>query len=56
MHIQVLRDGIDAKFRLWPEVQTAYNDGFDARMPRELTDLVEQRRNEITRAWDEFFG
>ena len=56
VHIHVLRDGIDAKFWLWPEVQLAYNDGFNARMLRELTDLIEQRRNEIARAWDEFFG
>lgn len=56
MHIHVLRDGIDAKFWLWPEVQPACNDGFDARTLRELTDLIEQRRNEIARAWDEFFS
>jgi len=56
MHNHVLRDEIDARFWLWPEVQPAYNDGFDARVLRELTDLIEQRRNEIARAWDEFFG
>lgn len=56
MPIHVLRDGIDAEFRLWPEVQPAYNDGFDARTLRKLTDLIEQRRNEIARAWDESFS
>lgn len=53
MHVHVLRDGIDAKFWLWPEVKPAYNDGFNARVLRELTEL---RRDEIARVWDEFFG
>jgi len=30
VHIHVLKDGIDAKFWLWPEVAVAYNDGFNA--------------------------
>ena len=34
----------------------AYNDGFNARMLRGLTELIEQRRDEIARVWDEFFG
>lgn len=50
------KDGIDAKFWLWPEVLVAYNDGFNARTLRQLVEVVEQRREEIGRAWDEFFG
>ena len=56
VHVHVLRDGIDAKFWLYPQVKPAYNDGFSARELRELTSLIEQRRSEITRAWSEFFG
>ncbi len=56
VHIHALRDGIDAKFWLWPEVVPAYNDGFNARTLRELTGVIEERRDEIGRAWDEFFG
>lgn len=56
MHIHAVKDGIDAKFWLWPEVNVAYNDGFDARMLRELLVLVENRRDEIDKAWHEFFG
>lgn len=26
-HVHVLKDGIDAKFWLWPDVVVAYNDG-----------------------------
>ena len=55
-HIHVLWNGIDAKFWLWPEVKPAYNDGFNARMLRELTVTIEQHRDESVRAWDEFFG
>lgn len=55
-HIHVLRDGIDAKFWLWPQVKPAYNDGFSAKTLRELAGIIEQRRDEIARAWDEFFS
>ncbi len=56
MHIHVLRDGIDAKFWLWPQVKPVYNDGFNAKILRELIGIIEQRRDEIARTWDEFFG
>jgi hypothetical protein len=55
-HIHAIKDGVDAKFWLWPDVQIAYNDGFDARTLRELLLLVEARRAEIVKVWDEFFG
>jgi hypothetical protein len=55
-HIHVLRDGIDAKFWLWPEVRLAYNDGFSAKVLRELTAVIEERRDDISKVWDEFFG
>lgn len=55
-HIHVMKDGIDAKFWLWPEVLVAYNDGYNARTLRELVEVVERRREDIARAWDEFFG
>lgn len=56
VHVHALRDGIEAKFWLWPEVKPAYNDGFNAKALRELIEIIEQRRNEITGAWNEFFG
>lgn len=56
MHVHVGKDGIDAKFWLWPDVVVAYNDGFSARTLRELTEIVVHRRREITNAWNEFFG
>lgn len=56
MHVHVVKDGIDAKFWLSPQVSVAYNDGFNARVLRELIDIVRNRRREIEGAWNEFFG
>lgn len=56
MHIHVGKDGVDAKFWIWPDVVVAYNDGFSARTLRELAEVVTQRRREIANAWNEFFG
>lgn len=56
VHVHVEKDGIDAKFWLWPDVVVAYNDGFNARTLRDLTELVTNRRQHITNVWNEFFG
>ncbi|MGQ0659345.1 DUF4160 domain-containing protein [Sphingosinicella sp.] len=55
-HIHVTKDGADAKFWLQPEVNVAYNRGFNARTLSLLSGVVEERREEIERAWDEFFS
>ena len=55
-HIHAIKDGIDVKFWLWPDVVVAYNDGFSPKTLRELAELIANRRREIMRAWDEFFG
>ncbi len=56
MHVHVLKDGIDAKFWLLPDVVVAYNDGFSAKALRELTEVITNRRGEIINAWNRFFG
>lgn len=55
-HVHVEKADVEAKFWLRPEVRVAYNDGFDARMLNELQSIVEQNRERIERAWNEFFG
>lgn len=55
-HIHVERDKCEAKFWLNPMVQLAYNDGYDARTLRELAGMIEEHRDRIERAWNEFFG
>jgi hypothetical protein len=56
IHVHVERGEAEAKFWLRPEVRVAYNDGYDARTLRRLTDMVEANRTRIERAWDGFFG
>ena len=55
VHVHVARAGGDAKFWLYPVVTLAYNHGFDARLIKQLQDVVEMRRLEIEEAWNEFF-
>lgn len=56
VHVHVTKDGIDAKFWLWPQTVLAYNDGFDAKTLRELAQVAAARRREIMNAWNRFFG
>jgi hypothetical protein len=55
-HIHVEKTDLEAKFWLNPEVRVAYNDGYDARTLRELLITVDENRDRIERAWDEFFS
>lgn len=56
VHIHVAKDDADAKFWLFPEVEVAYNRGFNAKALRELREVVEERRAEIEEAWNDYFG
>jgi hypothetical protein len=56
VHIHVEKDDAEAKFWLEPELRLAYNDGYNARTLRELLEIVEVNRDQIERAWNEFFG
>lgn len=54
-HIHVEQGGMEAKFWLTPDAALSYNDGFDARVLRRLTEIVEDERDKFLRAWDGFF-
>jgi hypothetical protein len=56
IHVHVAQAGIDAKFWLYPNVRLAYNRGYDARTIKKLQDVIESRREEIERAWNEHFS
>ena len=56
IHVHVAKDNADAKFWLYPTVSVAYNRGFNARVLAELLMQVEDRREEIERAWHDHFG
>jgi Domain of unknown function (DUF4160) len=56
VHVHVEKNWSEAKFWIYPEVILAYNDGYDARTIREIQSIIESRKQEIGRAWNEFFG
>lgn len=51
VHIHVVKDDADAKFWLYPDVDVAYNRGFNARTINQLCKLIEDRRSEIEETW-----
>ncbi|MGA2276570.1 MAG: DUF4160 domain-containing protein [Terracidiphilus sp.] len=55
LHIHVEKDNVEAKFWLNPAVSVAYNDGYNARVLRELQSMVEANKNRIVRVWNEHF-
>ncbi|HKX80601.1 MAG TPA: DUF4160 domain-containing protein [Novosphingobium sp.] len=55
-HIHVRRGRDNAKFWLRPEVVVAESRGMPPRVLSALVDVIEERRDEIERAWNEFFA
>ncbi|TIC78490.1 DUF4160 domain-containing protein [Crenobacter intestini] len=55
-HIHVRSPNGEAKFWLAPDVQLARNDGFDARTLKELAAVVQENRDLLERAWNDYFG
>jgi len=55
VHVHVLGPEGEAKFWLRP-ARVATNDGFDGRALRELARVVDDRTDEIERAWNDYFG
>lgn len=56
IHIHVTRAGAKAKFWLFPDVDLAYNRGFDSRTIKRLQEVVEERRLELEEAWNDYFA
>ena len=56
IHIHVVRGNEDAKFWLYPEVEVAYNRGFNARTLKLLNAIITPRRVEIEEAWNDHFS
>lgn len=54
-HIHVFKVGQEAKFWLTPEVKLARNDGYDAKTLRKVATLVTNHRNQLEKAWNEYF-
>jgi hypothetical protein len=57
LHVHVRNgSGAEAKFWLKPEVRLADNEGFDARMLRELANEVVANAELIEESWNGYFG
>jgi len=56
LHIHAYKAGSEAKFWLHPQVQVAYNRGYDARTLNLLIQIVDANRGLIERTWNEFFS
>ncbi|WP_413988692.1 DUF4160 domain-containing protein [Labrys okinawensis] len=55
-HIHVRRGRDEAKFWLTPTVSMSYNDGLDARTLNRVQRMVEEHRDHLERAWNEYFA
>jgi hypothetical protein len=55
VHIHASAPNGEAKFWLSPDVHVASSIGFDRRTLSELVLAVEARRDDIERAWNEYF-
>jgi hypothetical protein len=56
MHIHVTSPDGEAKFWLEPIIALAANSGLSERQLKELQQIVEEHKNEITKAWKKHFG
>jgi hypothetical protein len=56
IRIHAERGEADCKFWLYPAIRLAYDLGFNARELRLLTEVIEARRSDIERAWNEHFS
>ena len=55
-HVHVTKDRDTAKFWLRPEVALAYDRGFPPRVLSQLIRVIEDRREEIESAWNDYFA
>jgi hypothetical protein len=55
MHVHVMSADGEAKFWLEPEIALAKNIGFAQHHLRQIQQLVEVHRDEITAAWNRHF-
>jgi hypothetical protein len=55
-HIHVRQGNDEAKFWLTPDVALAYNEGLSARTLNRVQRLVELHRDELERAWNDYFA
>ena len=55
-HIHIRNSDGEAKFWLAPDVQLARNDGFSARTLKEILTVVLHNKDQLERAWQDYFA
>ena len=56
VHVHAESSDGEGKFWSYPEVRVARSAGYSRRQLLELAELVDRRREDIERAWNEHFG
>jgi hypothetical protein len=56
MHVHVTCDDGEAKFWLEPIISLAVSYGLNPRRLKEVQNIIEERKNEITKAWQKHFS
>lgn len=56
VHIHIRKGRDEAKFWLGDSVSLAYNAGFDAKTLNSVQRLVEDHKDELERAWYDYFS
>lgn len=56
VHVHVRKGRDNAKFWLRPEVSVAYSKGMSAHVLSQLIGVIEERRDEIESAWNDYFA
>jgi hypothetical protein len=56
IHVHVVSGNGDAKFWIEPVVELADNYGLNAKEIKEIQTVIEERRDEIVRAWRDHFS
>lgn len=55
-HTHILCADGEAKFWLEPEIELARNHGLSGKQLRQVRETIEERYDELVKAWDEHFG
>jgi hypothetical protein len=55
IHVHVYNSEGEAKFMLYPTIHLVKSNGFNAKVLRELSEVVEQNSALIERTWNEYF-
>ncbi len=56
LHVHVISGDGEAKFWLEPDIELAKNYHYSRKQLKDIEQLIEEHKNEIVSAWQEYFG